>query len=151
MAFHAVLSHSISVALPLERAMRQFTPIGERAWVGDRWNPRFPSGEQGDGDTPGTVFVTDHAGDSTFWVVVDRSDDVVRYARATPGFWAGTVEVRCTPTPDRAGTTAEVTYHLTALSEAGEAELDAFVLGYEAEIGEWERLIADAVAAGRAL
>ena len=150
MATHAVVRQSLRVEVALERAMRQFTPVGERAWVGERWKPFFPGGEEGDGDVPGTVFLTEHQGQTTYWVVVERSEDVVRYARVTPGVWAGTVEVRCEPTGGSA-TTAEVTYELTALSEAGEVELAHFVDGYEDEIASWARLIADAIAAGRAL
>jgi hypothetical protein len=145
----AVLRHEIRVPVVLPEAMRLFTPVGERGWVGERWEPVFPAGERGDGDEVGTVFLTEHAGLTTFWAVVERREDRVRYARVTPGRLAGLVEVRCRPHP-AGGTAAEVTYDLTALGESGRAELAEFASGYEADIGGWERLIAEAVAAGRA-
>jgi hypothetical protein len=125
-----IYSHSVHVALPPERAMHLFTPVGERLWA-PHWDPRFPAGEHGDGSAPGTVFLT---GD-THWVVVDRTPDRVRYARVTPGARAGTVEVVLRP--DGEGTIADVTYDLTALA-AGE-DLDP-------AIHEWEPEIAAALA-----
>ena len=86
-----IFTHSFFLPLPPERALHLFTPVGERAWAG-HWDPHFPAGEHGDGAAPGTVFLT---GD-THWVVTDRREDGVRYARVTPGVRAGTVEVRVT-------------------------------------------------------
>jgi hypothetical protein len=103
-----IFTHSFFLPLPPERALHLFTPVGERAWAG-HWDPRFPAGEHGDGGAPGTVFLT---GD-THWVVADRRDDSVRYARVTPGVRAGTVEVRVTAESD--GTRVDVRYDITAL------------------------------------
>jgi hypothetical protein len=130
------LSHTTRVALPLEHAMRCFTPEGERAWV-DGWDPAYPAGLEDDGAAPDTVFVT---GDTT-WVVSAREEGAVRYARLTPGVSAGTVTVRCEP--DGEATAAEVTYALTALSEAGERQLEALADGYPAHIDGWARRIAE--------
>ena len=129
------LSHTIAVPRPFEEAMRAFTPLGEREWV-DGWEPVFPAGEpDGDGDDPETVFEANGA----TWVVVDKAFDTVRYARFTPGVMAGTVTVHCAP--DGEATAAEVTYALTALSAEGEARLEAFAEGFQAEIDGWaERL-----------
>ena len=125
-----IYSHSIAVALPPERAMHLFTPVGERLWA-PHWDPRFPAGEDGDGSAPGTVFLT---GD-THWVVVDRTPDRVRYARVTPGVRAGTVEVVLRP--DGEGTIADVTYQLTTL--AGNDD-------HAPALHEWEGAIAAATA-----
>ena len=134
------LAHTTRVPLPFEEAMRCFTPVGERAWV-EGWDPAFPAGEPpagDDGDAPDTVFVT---GGDTLWVVTERSERLVRYARTTPGVMAGTVTVRCTP--DGEATAAEVTYALTALGPAGEPQLEALADGYAARIDGWARAIAD--------
>jgi hypothetical protein len=125
-----IYSHSISVALPPERTMHLFTPVGERRWA-PHWDPRFPAGEQGDGSEPGTVFLT---GD-THWVVVDHTPDRVRYARFTPGVRAGTVEV--VVRADGEGTIADVTYDITPLAEGDD---------YDPAIHEWEQAIAAAIA-----
>ena len=124
-----IYSHRFPVALPPARAIHLFTPVGERAWA-PHWDPRFPAGEQGDGSAPGTVFLT---GD-THWVVTDRTDDHVRYARVTPGVRAGTVDVRLRP--EGAGSTAEVTYDITPLAAGDD---------YDPAIHEWEPAIAAAV------
>ena len=126
---------TIHVPLAPDDALTLFTPEGERAWV-PGWNPAFPE-EAADETAPGTTFTTDHGGAHTFWVVADRKPDAMRYARVTPGVYAGTVEVRCEP--DGAATRAHVTYDLTALGDP--RRLDEFTAGYEAMLAEWERLI----------
>jgi len=135
----AILHGTVRVGLPPVEAMHRFTPVGEREWVAG-WDPVFPAGEQGDGAAQGTVFVTEGHGHRTLWVVAERGEDVVRYARVTPDVWAGTVEVRCRA--EGAGTVAAVTYDLTALGDAGRAELEAFARGYAGYLEEWERLLA---------
>jgi hypothetical protein len=127
-----VSAHRFHVALPPERAMHLFTPVGERLWV-PGWAPRFPAGESGDGSAPGTVFLTD----DTHWVVIDRTPDRVRYARVTPGVRAGTVEVRVEP--DGEGTSVEVTYDITPLVEGDD---------HAPDIVAWEAAIAAAVSGG---
>jgi len=71
----------------------------------------------------------------TIWVVLDRGDNAVRYARITPGHLAGTVEVRL-----RDGE-AEVTYDLTALTDEAQRKLEHFAAGYDAFLAEWERAL----------
>ena len=135
------------VALAPERALYLFTPAGERLWA-DGWDPAFPRGESGDGGEPGTVFVTEAHGRSTIWVVVERTEDTVRYTRTTPGHLAGTVTARLQKADD--GTTvAEVTYDLTALTPEAEPALAAFERNYDDFLADWERAIAEALAAGR--
>jgi hypothetical protein len=121
-----------------------FTPSGERLWaVG--WDPSFPV----DGETdhePGTVFVTPHNQDAaTTWVVAGAEPGRdISYARVTPGVLAGTVTVRCEEqAPD--STRVEVTYDLTALSEAGAEQLTAFAAGYGDYIRGWSAEIARAI------
>jgi hypothetical protein len=134
---------TITVPLPADEAMPLFTARGERRWV-EGWDPEFPAGEPSE-ETEGTVFVT-RAGDrSTFWVVAIRDPDGVRYARITPGFAAGTVEVQVRPSGARS-TQVDVTYDLTALTPEGAAELDEFAAGYEQDIGSWEAAIEAALA-----
>jgi hypothetical protein len=128
-----VFTYSFFLPLPPGDALHLFTPVGERAWAG-HWDPRFPAGEHGDGAAPGTVFLT---GD-THWVVMDRRDDGVRYARVTPGVRAGTVEVRVTAASgedargDRAGTRVDVRYDITALVAGDD---------YDPQLAHWEPAI----------
>ena len=136
-------THTITVALPPERAMPLFTARGERQWV-PGWAPEFPAGEPAGAEDEGTVFVTDGHGRPTYWVVAARSDRAVRYTRAAPGHSCGTVEVRERES-GAAHTVLDVTYDLTALTPEGDHELEAFAARYTEEIGDWERAIATAL------
>lgn len=135
-----MLRRTIRVDASPGHALHLFTPVGERLWA-EGWDPHFPAGEHGDGATVGTVFTTEGHGRTTIWVVVDRTDDGVRYARVTPGHLAGTVGVRLRPGE------AEVTYELTALTPDAEHELAEFTAGYDDFMAHWERAIAAALRA----
>ena len=126
---------------PVERVMPMFTPAGERLWA-EGWDPRFPAGERGDGADPGTVFTTEHAG-ATTWVVVERTPASARYARVTPDHTAGIVTVVCRPDGD--GTAVTVTYELTALTPAAEAELEHFGSGFPAMMETWQAAVSAAL------
>jgi hypothetical protein len=129
---------TITVPLPADEAMPLFTALGERRWV-EGWEPEFPAGEPGQEDE-GTVWITTHGDRSTYWVVAAKDADFVRYARTTPGFAAGTVEVRVRGSDERE-THLDVTYDLTALTEEGAAELDEHASTFQQEIRSWEGLI----------
>jgi len=134
---------TISVPLPADEALLLFTARGERAWV-EGWDPEFPAGEPTE-EGEGTVFVTTADGRATYWVVAARTSRCVRYARTTPGFFAGTVEVR-ERSSDSRSTLVDVTYDLSALTPQGAAELDDFAAGYEQEISAWAVAIEAALA-----
>jgi hypothetical protein len=118
--------------------MPLFTARGERRWV-EGWDPEFPAGEPTEEDE-GTVWITTAGERATYWVVAAKDADRIRYARTTPGFAAGTVEVRLRRS-DARETQLDITYDLTALTEAGRAELDEFASTFQQEIGLWEGLI----------
>jgi hypothetical protein len=134
---------TINVPLPADEAMLLFTARGERSWV-QGWDPQFPAGEPSE-EGDGTVFVTTADGRSTYWIVAASATRSVRYARTTPGFLAGTVEVR-ERRSDARSTLVDVTYDLSALTADGAAELDDFAAGYEKEISSWEVAIENALA-----
>ena len=137
------LRGEVPVALPVGRAFFLFTAAGERLWA-PGWEPRFPAGEE---ESAGSVFVTAAGGVETFWVIVERGERSVRYARVAPGVSAGTVEVQLRADGD--GTSAEVAYDLTALSDEGDAALANLESGYAEFLGEWRDAIAAAVSSGR--
>jgi hypothetical protein len=126
-----------------EYAFQLFTAPGETFWIDD-WDPKVLSG--GDGRARGSVFITRVGGQETYWVVVDYDAETLhaRYARIAPGTRAGTVEV--TVKDDGAGgSDVEVTYELTALTDAGNNELAAFdKQAYNAMLTDWERMIREA-------
>jgi hypothetical protein len=123
--------------------MLLFTARGERDWV-KGWDPKFPAGEPRE-EGEGTVFVTTATDRPTYWVVAARTKRSVRYARTTPGLFAGMVEVR-ERRSDAHSTQVDVTYDLSALTPDGAAELDEFAAGYEHEIRAWEDAIETALA-----
>jgi hypothetical protein len=139
---HLSLHGTVHVALPPAEALSLFTPQGECEWVPD-WNPTFPGGEAT--DEPGTTFVTQHRGSPTLWVIADRTESSMRYARVRPGLHAGMVEVRCEPDESEAETRVEVTYDLTALGDND--AVARFGSRFDAMLTHWEHLIAVALAA----
>jgi hypothetical protein len=138
-----VCQGEVRVPVAVDEALRLFTPRGERAWA-QGWDPAFP-GADADDSAPGTVFTTaghDGGGDA-IWIVADRTERSIRYARAIPGRWAGTVEVRCEP--DGAETIARVTYDTTVLDDAQRPHLREFAAGYADFMADWEQELAAAL------
>lgn len=122
---HCVASHTIHIRAPAGQCQRLFTPAGEELWV-DGWRPTYL--HPADGRTErGMVFTTGSGEDFTVWSLADFDTDrhYARYVRVTPSSRSGFVEVRCTPAGE-AATVVEVTYSLTALTEAGASALEAF-------------------------
>ena len=77
------------------------------------------------------------------------SHDIIRhrveYVRVTPGSRIGLVSVSCEP-QGASATEVIVRYTLTALSEAGNRQLEAFDARYDASIDEWREGIEKALA-----
>ena len=146
------LTGRIQVALPPGEAFRLFTPRGEEEWV-HGWQPRFPA-QATDDTEPGTVFETSAHGQHTIWVVMDRQPGKrISYARVTPGDQAGTVTVTISPAGHHSE--VEVTYQLTALTDAARGKLSEFADGYHAYLQSWQDAITawlhNALAAGGAV
>ena len=137
-----VCTGEVRVTVAVGEALRLFTPRGEREWA-HGWAPSFPGADADDG-APGTVFTTGaDGGGQAIWIVAHRTERSIRYARAIPGRWAGTVEVRCEPAGT--GTLAHVTYDLTVLDDAERPRLRDFAAGYAGHMAEWERELAAAL------
>lgn len=139
------LTGTIRVPLPPEEAFTLFTPTGERAWT-QGWEPQFPSPVT-DETEPGTVFQTDHAGRRSTWTVARRdAGTTIAYVTTTPGDRAGLVTVTCQPSQDET-TLATVSYDLTALAPAANADLDRFAADYPSFLEQWQRDIGRAITA----
>ena len=139
------LTGRLHVGLPPAAAFRLFTPCGEQDWA-DGWQPHFPAPAPDDTE-PGTVFETSAHGQHTIWLVTERERGCrIGYTRVTPGHQAGTVTVRLTAAGD--GSEVEVTYQLTALSDAAGRHLADFADGYDGYLRSWEEAI-DALLATR--
>lgn len=122
---HVHSSHCITVDAPVDQAFMFFTPAGEELWV-DGWRPTYLNPPDGRTEA-GMVFTTGEGADHTIWLMADfdRAQHRSRYLRCTPGSRTGTVEVWCRAL-EGVRTEVEVTYALTALSDAGAEFLQAF-------------------------
>jgi hypothetical protein len=136
-AAHIVRTAEITVRVPRAQALALFTPEGERRWA-DGWDPQYPEPERREGS--GAVFITQHGGHQTTWIIVDQSPEGIRYARVVAGMTAGTIAVEVLGSANGA-TRVRVTYDLTALSAAGSTWLEAFSKHYETGIEEWSHAI----------
>lgn len=129
-------------ALPL------FTPEGERRWAGESWDPVYALPvAAGDGSAPGTVFTTESDGGRATWIVLERRDGGLRYARIAPDRIAGTVDVRCVESPP-GETEVTVTYDLTSLGPEGRAFVEELSAGYDAFLAHWRDAILAASSSG---
>jgi hypothetical protein len=77
------------------------------------------SGVVEDDSAPGTVFTTESDGATATWIVLERRDDGMRYARVAPDRIAGTIDVKCRPGMSPSETEVTVTYDVTSLSPHG--------------------------------
>ena len=134
---------TLHVAAKPHHAFQLFTAPGERLWI-DGWDPAVMSG--GDGREQGAVWVTATGNHTAYWIGADFDAEALhaRYARVAPGTHAGTVEVRARA-GKAGGTDVDVTYRLTALTDAGRRKLEAFGAdAFHRMLADWERMIADA-------
>lgn len=135
------LTGTVEIALPPQEAFILFTPSGERAWA-QGWDPKFPSPSPDETD-PGTVFQTDHGGGPAIWTVVhSEPGSAIGYSMTAPGDRSGLVSVSCRPSA--AGTTATVSYDMTALTPEANVELDRFASNFPHFLGHWEWSISHA-------
>jgi len=125
-----------SESLPL------FTAPGEKLWI-SAWNPIILNG---DGLEKGTAFVTTSHGHTTYWLVMDYDTHAKHalYVRVAPGVDTGTVEVSIASNGS-GGSTVSVTYQLTALSTAGNRNLETSYSesSYAAMMEKWRTMIND--------
>ena len=133
------LTGRIQVGLPPDEAFRLFTPRGERTWMAG-WQPRFPA-VAADDTEPGTVFETSSHGQTTVWLVLHRQwGKRISYARVSPGDRAGTVTIVVYPIGSHSE--VDVTYELTALTDAASTGLREFADDYPAYLQSWQDAIA---------
>lgn len=140
-ARHVRREHTIVMDASADRVFPLLTPRGEELWV-PGWKPVYlhpSSGEM----TLGMVFTTGSGEDATCWSVVayDPARHISRYARVTPASRFGFVDVACTASGSTR-TRVEVAYTYTALTEAGNAFIDALTEdSYRGMIEEWGPLM----------
>ena len=149
-ARHVRRSGTIELDGPPDAAFALFTPAGEKEWVPE-WDPVFLQPASGEA-RPGMVFTTGHGGEETLWSAVDYAPErrYVRYARVTPGSRFGFVEVACEAAAG-GRSRATISYTLTALTEKGNAQIDAVDdTNYAAMLETWKAKVNACLAKRRA-
>jgi hypothetical protein len=140
-AKHVYRAHTIRVDAPVDDVFALLTPAGEERWV-EGWKPVYLHPSSGE-TRQGMVFATGAGEDQTFWMLADydAEEHTERYARVTPASRFGVVEVACEGEGARR-TRVTVAYAYTALTEAGNAFIEAFTdESYREMIEEWRRLM----------
>lgn len=134
----------VTVPLPVQEAMRYFTPEGERDWV-PGWDPEY--GDDGPSEKPGTIFRTVLGGVETFWIIneLEMSTGRAAYARFTPGLHAGTVRVRCEAAASSV-TDVHVTYDITLLPDCDDAHMSQYTArGFANMMRVWNQTLVDRI------
>lgn len=100
----------------------------------------------GDGYEKGTVFVTNNHGHTTYWLVTeyDTNARYTQYICVTPDADTGTVDVSITLN-GKGGATVNVAYQITALSPAGNENLEEILResNYAEMMEDWQSMIND--------
>jgi hypothetical protein len=142
MNLRAVCEGTFSLPLATSAAVPLFTPEGERRWAGSSWDPEYAVPDAVHHDSaPGTVFTTESDGGTATWIVLERRDDGMSYARVAPGRIAGTVSVTCSQADIADETLVTVRYDVTSLGPEGAAFVEELEAGYDGFLDEWRREI----------
>jgi hypothetical protein len=142
MNIRAICEGHFTLPLLPASAVPLFTPEGERRWAGSSWDPVYAIPEAAaDHSEPGTVFTTESDDGVAIWIVLERRDDGMSYARVAPGRIAGTIRVNCSQQASPEETRVTVQYDVTSLGPDGVAFVKGLEAGYEAFLDEWRREI----------
>lgn len=124
------------------KALWLFTAPGEVLWA-PNWQPIVLNG---DGYQKGSVWLTKHGEDITYWQVAefDQESFTAEYFLVSPTDFMGTVSVKISP-EDSDNAKVSVSYQLTGLSSRGNKKLKYHYTGeaYQNMIREWREQIID--------
>jgi hypothetical protein len=152
MNIRAICEGQFRLPLPVASAIGLFTPEGERVWAGPSWDPVYALADAARDDAAaGTVFTTQTGGHAATWIVLERRDGILTYARIAPGLVAGTITVVCSADASGDETRVTVRYDTTSLSPEGARFVQELQAGYDAFLDGWRRAILGALAKQRDL
>lgn len=141
-ARHFSHTQTLTIDGPIDQVFPLFGPLEERRWA-QGWNPTILYSDSALGDSTGTVFTSNLPGEpETIWYVAqfDTARHLIEYVRVTPGHKIALVRALCDALPDDR-TSAAVTYAFTALSEAGNAELEHLEHDHPSSVQHWQHAI----------
>jgi hypothetical protein len=134
-------SFDLVVHLPLAQAAALFGPLGERAWAGGHWNPKFiyPLPAH---DEQGAVFSIQHGPYTATWVstIFDIDARHFQYVYFIPGLMVTTIDVRFKPLNEKT-TGVNVTYTRTSIAPEGNEHVAAMSEGDKNAGVEWQQAI----------
>ena len=132
-------SYTQHLAAPPGEVFPLLGPVGEKKWGGEGWTPRFIY-PVGGADEAGCVFATGAPDAETIWMLTtfDRTAGRVEYVQMTPGMRVTRLQIDLRPEGSE-GTTAEIRYTWTSLSDKNEAFL-AMHAGpaFDHAMAQWE-------------
>jgi hypothetical protein len=138
----AICEGHFTLPLPVASAVPLFTPEGERGWAGSSWDPVYAIPDAArDDSAPGTVFTTESAGGPATWIVLERREDGMSYARVAPDRIAGTISVHCSQEATPELTRVTVRYDVTSVGPDGVSFVKELEAGFDAFLDEWRREI----------
>jgi hypothetical protein len=150
MNIRAICEGAFTLPLPVGSALPLFTPEGERRWAGLSWDPQYAIPDAaGDDSAPGTVFTTASEGGVATWIVLERREDGMSYARVASDRIAGTIAVHCSTEAMPEETRVTVRYDVTSLGPEGVSFVQELEAGFDAFLDEWRREILGALESER--
>lgn len=138
MNIRTICTGSFALPMAADEALPLFTPEGERRWAGGSWDPSYPiPAAAADDSATGTVFTTDSDSGTAVWIVIERREDAMRYARVVPDCIAGTISVTCSSAAAGEECRVAVEYDVTTLGPAGGAFVRELESDYDGFLESW--------------
>jgi hypothetical protein len=138
---HTQTRFTLQVPAPYREAAPLFGPLGERAWAGTHWDPKFifPLPAK---DLEGAVFTVKHGPFRAVWVntAFDLAGRHFQYVYFLPDVMVTTIDVRFEPVKVDS-TRVDVVYTRTSLTEAGNEPVAAMTEGDRGAGADWQRAI----------
>lgn len=140
-------SGTIRLNGPAARTFLLFTPQGERAWAGERWDPRTVCSKNGRASEVEEGMVFKNGGGGPLWLVtrLDAAARVVEYVIVS-GEILTVLHVEVAASGE--DSTASVSYQWTPRSDSGEEMAAAHDRHFEETLGHWQQAM-NAVLTGK--
>ena len=138
---HTQTSFTLVVHAPYAEGAPLFGPLGERAWAGEDWNPKFIF-PQPARDVEGAVFMINRGPVSAVWVntAFDLAGRHFQYVYFVPDVMVATIDVRFKPI-NVDSTQVDVVYTRTALTVEGNEHVAAMTKDDESAGKDWQQAI----------